>query len=382
MMTHFANHLRLSFLLLAVIVIGAAHAEPPTRITLAAVGDVLMHMTLVNAAHDAKANTYNFSPMFAPMVPYLTTADYATANLETCLAGEAKGYSGYPRFNTPASLAAQLKKVGFSMLSTANNHCLDMGYDGLVTTLKNLDAAGLPHIGTYRSTAEKATPFIADIRGVKVAFLNYTSMTNGIPVPKGKSYAVNYIDSGAITKEAQAARKQEADLVVAVLHFGTEYQRQPSDEQRKLATTLFANGVDVIIGAHPHVVQPIEKITVKRNGVPFTGVVVYSLGNFISNQRDRYRDSGIAVFLTIEKGQGKTVVQGVNYLPFWVQKRLAGGRAQYRVLPVHPLIKPNSNLPLTAGDRQRMSQVWEELNALLKNPEQGIIPYQVTPAGG
>lgn len=350
----------------------------PTRITVAFTGDVLMHISLVNAARTADG-AYDFAPMFAPIAPYLKNANYTVANLETRLAGAKRGYTGYPCFNSPDSLAPALRDAGVDMLATANNHSLDKGADGLLTTLTTLDANKLAHVGTFRTPEEQATPILVDINGVKVAFLNYAEMTNGIPIPAGKSYVINMIGDGqGIIKEATAAKAHGADLVIAFLHFGTEYQRQPNDNQQLLAKKLLANGVDAVIGAHPHVVQPIKRVTVKRSDVPYTGYVIYSMGNFVSGQRDRYRDSGIMVYLDIEKSVTATIVTGVRYLPVYVQRGVLDGRIRYRVLPLVPGEKVQSDVPLTAADIARMKQISEELDAHLDRPaEERISSYRV-----
>lgn len=355
---------------------GTEEEPPPVRITVAALGDLLMHMPVVNSVYDTTTGTYDFGQIFAPIVPYISSPDYTVANLETRLAGASKGYCGYPLFNTPADLAHHLRKAGIDLLATANNHSLDMGWDGIVHTLDNIDAAGIAHIGTYRSPAEKKRPFIANVNGVKLAFLNYTASTNGIPVPPGREFAVNILEPSAAVAEAEAARKMGADLVIAVLHFGVEYQRQPGEEQRHLVRELCARGVDVIIGSHPHVVQPIERFTVQRGNKAYPCVVAYSLGNFISNQRWRYSDSGIILYLEIEKNARGAFVRSVRYLPVWVQKKTGGARWQYRVLPAHPAVTASTGTDLAPAERRRLAQVWEELTAHLNNPAQGIAPYE------
>jgi poly-gamma-glutamate synthesis protein (capsule biosynthesis protein) len=350
-------------------------ARPGTvRITVAAVGDLLMHLPIVNSVHDEPTDSYNFGAVFAPVSVYLSAADYTLANLETRLAGPANGYRGYPRLNTPADLAYYLRAAGVDLVATANNHSLDMGWDGIVATLDTLDGCGLAHVGTYRSAEEKAIPLIVDVGGVRLGILNYTASTNGLPVPPGKDFAVNVISPGAIEAEARAARAWGADLVVAILHFGDEYQRRPDADQRRLVEELVRNGVDVIVGAHSHVVQPIERISVPRDGKPYSAVVAYSLGNFLSNQRDRYRDSGIILYLEIEKSEQGTTVQGVRYLPVWVQKRQAEESLSFRILPVHPQISPATDVTPSAADQQRMDQVWREMSAQLNNPAADIRP--------
>jgi poly-gamma-glutamate synthesis protein (capsule biosynthesis protein) len=351
--------------------------EPKSvRITLALAGDLLMHLQVVYSDYDQKTGAFDFGPVFAPVAPYLKSADYAVANLETRLAGASRGYHGYPLFNTPERLAQDVLDAGIDLLTTANNHSLDMGWEGIVATLDNLDAAGLAHIGTSRSQAEKDRPFIVDVRGIRLGFVNYTASTNGLPLPWGKEFAVNMLDPDAATASIQAARSGGADLVVAVLHMGNEYQRVPDEAQRSLAVRLFVYGADVVTGSHPHVVQPIEKVVVERDGVKRTCVAAYSLGNFVSAQDWRYSDSGIVLFLEIEKSAAGTSIQGVSYLPVWVQTGYAGGRERYRVLPVQPDLEPVTDIPIKPEQRARMAQVWEELSAHLENIAEDILPYK------
>ncbi len=344
------------------------------RVTIAAAGDFLMHMPIVECADTGDG--YEFNPVFTPIQAYLESADFALVNLETRLAGAEYGYSGYPQFNTPAELARDMGEMGVDLVATANNHSMDMGAGGVFNTLDNLDAAGMPHVGSARSPEEQAAVPVFDVGGIRIAFLNATSSLNGIPLPEDYPFAVNMIDSKFLLAQAAAARGQGADVVIAVLHWGEEYSRESSEGQREVAHRLLNGGIDVIIGSHPHVVEPIQRLTVERDGRPFTTYVAYSLGNFVSNQRDRYRDSGIVMFVDIEKSQEGVSVTGVRFLPVWVQKTPVNGVSQYRVLPVHPSLDPQSDLPLTSSDRERMDQVWQELTEMLENPGSGITSYQ------
>ncbi len=352
-------------------VVDPLHADDntnPTTVTIAFTGDILMHMDLVRSGYNASTSGYDFTRVFAPVAPYLRQADYTVGNLETRLAGEDMGYSGYPRFNTPDELAGGLKASGFTMLATANNHSMDMEWDGVVHTLDTLDAAGLAHIGTARSAEERVAPTIVTIKGIRVALLNYTSPTNDLPAPKGRPYAVNLLQPEVILADTTAARAGGADVVIAVLHFGEEYERKPNNYQRNIARQLLEGGVDAIIGAHPHVVQPIEKITVQRNGVSYTGVVAFSLGNFASTQRERYRDAGIILYLTLTKDAQGTAVTGTRFLPVWVQQAWQHGIHLARVLPAQPDTDPNSDLPLTPSDEARLHQVWADTQTQLGMP--------------
>jgi poly-gamma-glutamate capsule biosynthesis protein CapA/YwtB (metallophosphatase superfamily) len=355
---------------------------PPISITVAAVGDVLTHMPIVKSVRDARTVSYDFGPVFAPIAPYLAKADYALANLETRLAGPQFGYTGYPLFNSPGELAQALRYAGIDLVATANNHSLDMGWDGIVGTLDRLDAAGVAHVGTYRSKREKQTPFIVDIRGIRVAFLNYTAGLNGlIPPEKRKDYAVNTLDPDVVAGEAMTARTWGADVVIAILHFGNEYEREPSQDQLDLSQNILSRGVDVIIGSGPHVVQPIAHVVAFTSWKVSDKYVVYSLGNFVSAQRWRYSDSGLVAYVHIEKRGLRAYVTGVSYLPVYVQRSTSEVPVRYRVLPVLPGSEPKTDAPLTAGDRQRMAGVWEELRDLLYRPDENISPLDPAELG-
>jgi hypothetical protein len=347
----------------------------PIRITIAAVGDVLPHLPIINSVRDSKTASYDFAPIFAPIAPYLRAADYTVANLETRFVGLEAGYTGYPRFNTPGELAYVLKGAGIDLVATANNHSLDFGWDGIVKTLDKLDQAYLAHVGTARSTTEKSKPFIATVRGINIAFLNYTQSLNGLRTPEEHPYAVNVLDVDTVSADAATARLYGADLVIALLHYGDEYEREPSEAQTEVSQELLSRGVDVIIGSHPHVVQPITHIF-EYSGFKVTDkFIIYSLGNFVSAQRWRYSDSGIVAYLQIEKRGLRTYVTGVSYLPVYVQLGALAGRTTYRILPVLPGLEPDSDVPLTTADRQRMAAVWEELRPLLYSPNEGISPF-------
>jgi poly-gamma-glutamate capsule biosynthesis protein CapA/YwtB (metallophosphatase superfamily) len=353
--------------------------EPPIDITIAAVGDVLTHMPIVDSVKDPETGTYDFWPVFKPVALYLTMADYAVANLETRLAGPEFSYSGYPLFNSPGELADALKYAGIDLVGTANNHSLDMGWPGLVNTLDRLDEAGLSHVGTYRSMEEKRTPFVVDIQGVKVAFLNYTSYLNGQSVPgEQKEYAVNMLDVDEVAQEAMIARMWGADIVIALLHYGNygdQYARHPSSAQIEISEEILRNGgVDVILGTQPHVVQPIAHVFDFSSWKAKDKYVAYSLGNFVSNQRWRYSDSGLIAYVHIQKNGMRVSVTGISYLPVYVQRFTERSPVRYRVLPVLPGSLPETDTPLTEADEERMAQVWEELRAMLYRPDENIEP--------
>jgi poly-gamma-glutamate synthesis protein (capsule biosynthesis protein) len=364
-------------------------AEAPVNITIAAVGDVIPHARILSAARDRHTDTYDFWPMFGPIAPYLAGADYAIANLETPLAGPETGYTGYPSFNAPIELAHALTLSGVDLCATANNHCLDRGWPGIVGTLDRLDQAGLAHMGTYRSPIEKSTPLVVDIQGVRVGFLNYTAGVNGrlSPSPAQQGCAVNVLDVDAMAMDALAARMWGADIVIAIVHDGNEYQRQPSTRQVAVSqgradfAGLLSRGVDVIIGHHPHVVQPIVRVAAEPGRKVKDAYVAYSVGNFISNQPWRYTDSGIIAYVNIEKRGLYASVTGISYLPVYVQHSTRSYPETYRVMPVLPGLEPTTDIPLTRRDKSRMDQIWKELNPWLYLPEDNIGPVDLAAIG-
>ena len=210
-------------------------------------------------------------------------------NLETTFAGEARGYSGYPTFNSPAALGTAVKNIGIDILSTANNHCMDKGESGLISTLDTLDEIGIEHIGTNRSKEEQDTVLVKEVNGMKIAFLSFTYGTNGIPIPKG--YLVNLIDENLMLEQINLAKEQNVDLICASMHWGIEYSQKQNSEQEKLADFLFKNGVDVIIGNHAHVIEPMEKRTITlEDGTEKEVFVVYALRKlYISSNNGTYK---------------------------------------------------------------------------------------------
>lgn len=298
------------------------------RISLLFVGDVMQHMPQVEAAWDAPTNGYNYLACFEPIKPWISSADIAIANLETTLAGTP--YSGYPMFSAPDALVSGLKQAGFDLLGTANNHCCDRGLLGITRTIKVLDSMQMMHFGTYADTASYLNnhPLMLYRKGFKLALLNYTYGTNGNPVPKGT--VVNWLSDSLFDRDLAMARLQRPDAIIAYVHWGEEYNRGTVEFQRQMAQKLFDRGVDIIIGSHPHVIEPMERLT---DSLKREQMVVWSLGNFVSNQRKRYTDGGNTVLVTLEKSHGFTRIADAAYLLTWVHTPTIQGRKQYFVLP-------------------------------------------------
>lgn len=250
----------------------------PQEASIVFVGDAMQHQKQIDVARQSDG-TYNYSGVFDNVADYISSADYAVVNLETPVAGGR--YSGYPMFNAPDNFVTALKDAGFDMALTANNHVLDRHDNGIRRTIACLDKNGFDHIGAYTNTSarQKSIPFVKNINNFKVGFLNYTYGTNGLTIRE--DVVVDYIDKEQIKLDIKATRDAGAEIIIVAIHWGVEYQLLPHPSQKELANFLVGQGVDMIIGGHPHVIQPME---VRDN--PITGkksLVIYSLGNFISN---------------------------------------------------------------------------------------------------
>lgn len=314
-----------------------------TSIRIAAVGDILMWRRQIAAARGPAASSYSFESMFHEVAPYLRSADLTIGNLETTLSGRERVYqrqnakTGWPMFNCPDELARALKGAGMDVLTTANNHCLDRGISGLNRTLRVLDQAGLRHTGTYRTKADAGVLLVQKVKGIRVGILSYTYGTNGISVPKDAIWAVNRIGSAKIRSDLQRMRKQ-ADVSVVVLHFGQEFQRYPNERQKSLVNYAFQNGADIVLGVHPHVLQPMARRNVRsQDGRTAQKFVIYSLGNFISDRMMAkiHSDSGVIVNIDLVKDRrGTIVLKRIQTIPTWVHQYSTHGVTKFRVLPV------------------------------------------------
>ena len=306
-------------------------------ITMSVIGDIMCHDSQYKDAYVEDTDSYDFTNVFSDIQKYIQVADIAVGNLETTFAGKERGYSNYPTFNTPEQLAYNLKTLGLDVLSTANNHSLDKGYSGLESTLNFLDDAGIAHTGTYASEEDQNKILIQNVKGISIAFLSFTYGTNGIPVPSGRDYCVNLIDEDLITRQIELAKEQNPDIICVFMHWGVEYQTKQNKTQDELADFLFQNGVDVILGGHPHVLQPMEKRQVTlADGTTKDGFIIYSLGNFISGQRDLDTKSSAILNLNITKnGQtGKISIDEATYIPVYMYRASTGSLQRYKLLDV------------------------------------------------
>lgn len=305
-------------------------------ISMSVVGDIMCHDTNYKDAYDASSKTYDFSHVFSNIADELYNADLTIGNLETTFAGADRGYSGYPTFNTPDALAVNLKSLGFDVLCTANNHSLDKGYSGLTRTLEVLDENGISHMGTYSSVEAQNEILVKDVNGIKIAFLAYTYGTNGIPVPSGKDYCINLIDKDKIKADLEKAKSLDVDLISVNMHWGNEYRLKSTTEQEELADFLFENGADLILGSHPHVLEPMERRTITlEDGSKKDGFLIYSLGNFVSGQTKQYTNHSIILHLKITKhAEGNITIDDVAYTPIYVDNRGSGAKERFKILDI------------------------------------------------
>ncbi len=291
-------------------------AQDTTRLSLLFVGDIMQHDSNIAAAYNPVAGKYDYSACFEYVSPILRSADLAIGNLELTLAG--KPYKGYPQFSAPNELAYELKRAGFDVLVTANNHSVDRSKKGIERTIDVLDTLSILHTGTFKDSMSKASsyPLLIEKNGFRLLLLNYTYGTNGIPVPRPS--IVNLIDTVQIKADLARAKDQQSDAIIVFLHWGDEYQSLPNKMQKKVTELCFREGAKFVIGSHPHVLQPMEWRKEKDQ------FVVYSLGNFVSGQRPRYRDGGAMVWIDLKKviqdSVSITSIENAAYELEWVQK--------------------------------------------------------------
>ncbi|NMH70076.1 CapA family protein [Bacillus sp. RO3] len=318
--------------------------------TLAAIGDILLHDTVYKDAE--VENGYNFNPMFAPIKDMLASPDFLIANQESTPAGVELGVSSYPLFNSPKEIVEALQNVGVDAVTTANNHSLDQGEKGLLSAIDYYEKISMPYVGAFKSPEDKERIRTFNVNGIKFALLSYTYGTNGIPVPKGKDYLVNLIDEQNMIREIEKARNMDIDLVVMSLHWGNEYQRFPTEEQERLAKVLTENGVDIIYGHHPHVLQPIQTY---KTGDGREAVVIYSLGNFLSGQKDDFKDIGGMVTVQVEKtmNPGGSVISfpSIDFQPTFVYEH------QYNNYRIYPLDFANNNGMIGYSEAEMVSHM-------------------------
>ncbi|MFI6673967.1 CapA family protein [Kribbella sp. NPDC050470] len=330
-------------------------ANQPDRITLVATGDVLLHERLwTTARRDGRNGEWDFAPVMSSIKPIVQDADLAIAHLETPLAPLGGPYRGYPLFQGPPQIAAALKQTGYDVCTTASNHSFDSGAAGVDRTLETLERAGLRHAGTARTPDEAETPTIIDVRGVKLAVVSYTFGFNGLPYPDGETWRAGKIDVPRIKAMAKKARDRGAEIVVVSCHWGTEYSSKLNDQQREVAPQLLADSnIDLLLGHHAHVVQPMENIDGKW--------AAYGLGNLIAAHREPStpKAEGLLVRFTFQRDGDRWTTSDAEFAPLLMTDALP-----VRVLDVRrELAKPG----LAAARRTRLERAERRTTATVKS---------------
>ena len=354
-----------------------------TSINLTAVGDVMAHSPQLKAQYNSQNNTYSFDNNFKYIKKYIENSDLSIANLETTLAGESIGYSSYPTFNTPDAIATALKNTGFDIISTINNHTFDKGTQGFDRTLSVLKELELETVGT-KSDINNDDYIIKDINGIKLGITSYSygdiinedKYLNGIKLSDECKDRANIFSSSNVndafnTINNTISKLNDTDMQVLIIHWGNEYQRVPSEFQSQLAQKLSDAGVDIIIGSHPHVVQPVEMI--KSSDGNTETLIVYSLGNLISNQRretlgNSYTEDGLIVSIDINKDSydGNAYVSSVKCIPTWVNKYSDNNKFVYEVVPIEDKVTLNTMENLS---QSKVKQSYSNTSSLIDTSE-------------
>lgn len=293
---------------------------PKETISLAMVGDILLHYRL--------AIYKDFTSSFAAVAPFMQGYDTLIANQESLPVGNKYALSGYPTFSSPDYIIEDLKDAGVDLLNIANNHTVDKGEGGVQTLFENLDRYEMPYVGAYKSTEDALTPRIIEQKGIKVGIVSYTYGTNGLYLPKGSPYVINYIDEEKMTADIQAM-KEQVDVTAVLIHWGPEYMTKENENQRYLASVLNKAGADIVFGAHPHILQPYQKLTSEAGQETH---VFYSIGNYFSTiiTMPDTMIGGIASFDITKEGEKVTIGQP----QFKVTSMLRDADGIYRIYPL------------------------------------------------
>ncbi len=331
------------------------------------VGDIMCHSTQYKFAEVTK-DSFDFKPVYREIKKYLDNSDVVLGNLETVIEVDSLKYAGYPVFNTPKDFLEGLKYAGFDILSTANNHAFDIRERGVKSTIEHIEDYNLQSVGTYLSNSERDSVRIYNQNNIKFTLLSYTYGVNLYKIPKGKEYLVNLINEELIRNDIKNHRDAGAELVIVFFHFGTEYATEANRYQIDIVNKTISFGADIILGAHPHSLQPIEYFRTEDGSID-SGFVAYSLGNFISNQRWRYSDGGAILNFSIQKNNrnNKIKLNSVRYLPIWVFKGYTNNGAEYIILPSEIALKDSSKVYLSDEDLALMKESYFDTQLILES---------------
>ncbi|MBM4172162.1 MAG: CapA family protein [Ignavibacteria bacterium] len=336
-------------------------------IQLSFVGDIMCHSPQFEFARIGK-NSFDFKPAFREIKKFLSKSDFTFGNLETVILGGNEKLSGYPLFNSPPELLDAVKDAGIDFLFTSNNHCNDKGIRGIENTINHIRERGIGQHGTFLSKSNRDSSLIISINEFNIGILSYTYGLNGNYLPKEKIYMASLIDTNQVKFDIDKFSQHKLDCILIYYHFGNEYSRKPSNYQKELVKKTFEYGADIIIASHPHVIQPFEYF-IKDKGKMDKGFVAYSLGNFISNQRWRYSDSGIILDLQLTKSTltDSVWISKVDFTPTWVFKGKTSNGNEFIILPSDTSkLNPIPNF-IQKEDLFRLNQSFNDAHNIIKN---------------
>ncbi|WP_196895749.1 CapA family protein [Aureivirga marina] len=342
--------------------------EGSDRISLLFIGDFMGHMDQINAAYNKQTKTYDYTECFKYIKETLSEPDVAIGNLEVTLG--IKPYSGYPQFSSPESYASAIKEAGVDVLMTANNHSCDKRKKGVEKTIAVLDSLDIAHTGTFINSEvkQKTSPLIIEKNGFKIAIINFTYGTNGIPPTKPN--VVNYLDKKVVKADIDKAKAANADQIIAFVHWGKEYKDLPSQYQKDWYAFFKKEGITMVIGAHPHVLQPM--VFDKESG----NFVAYSLGNFVSHQRTFPRDGGAVLKIDLVKdNENNTFIDKAEYKLTWVYEPIVNGQKQYYILPVSEF-ETNQKFFKRKTDYDKMMRFTKHARTLLGKENKNVTEYK------
>ena len=326
------------------------------NIRFTAVGDLMCHGTQLLYAETSK-DSFDFRPVYRKVKNIFKLSDFVMGNLETVIEAPGLPYAGYPMFNSPLSFIEALKYSGFDFLFTTNNHSVDQGTSGIKSTISSLTKIGLEYHGTFLSVEDSDSIRIFNRNGINFVILSYTYDINGTRLPSSKNFMISKIDTIKMADDFNRAKLLNPDLILTYLHFGTEYKREPNKYQRRIVEKVKTLGGDIIISSHPHALQPIEFFETPYSKID-SGFVIYSLGNFISNQRWRYSDAGVILNFDISKNlkSGKLKLEDVSFIPTWVYKGYTEIGKEFVVYPADEVFSGSLPQYFTEKDKELMEE--------------------------
>ena len=352
-------------------------AQNDSTVTFLFMGDIMQHDRQFIPEFDSTTGKYDYSGYYRYISPIIKNADIAVANLEVTLAG--KPYSGYPQFSAPDELAVYSKQAGINYMTTANNHSNDKGKKGVLRTIQMLDSLDINHLGTYTNDSSRQVtyPYVIQKNGIKVALLNYTYGTNGIP--DKFPTVVNRINKQQMLADIKLARAKGVHKVIVITHWGKEYQTHPDDYQKNIGAFLLKNGADIVVGGHPHYIQPMEYYEQGTyQGVDEERLIAWSLGNFVSGQYARRKDGGCMLqFDLVLQSDGNVKIKNQGYYLTWVwAKEIGKGLRKHLICPVSEFVETDK-LDLLNESRKTKIKIFKADSEELFNSDNKNVPQYI-----